>query len=336
MKPEYENFIRALRIEFTVKIRETDTNPDKWYELYVNEGDETGTHSVCCADTFAEIASHFEKYAGQYGISNTHIDIMRRPDNAEVDKSLTHSAKLLNVPKLVNVHFRINSGYVWGGDHPGMSKEKEDAFFAEIRNLFTEAGYEIKPIKYTECPGIVKEFTDLYAHPMDIWGYCEECRIPEIEAILAKGTTFSHRCTDTYKQVYPYNREQEIEYYRQNFHDHVQSNLLSHFSTKRRNLYKPQREVVERLANQIRISTIEHTLGVSSGDPCETYIYELYKDLVSKGLLIEAEKSIGVSQIKLCRSANAKELKVLNSQSTIGKRHNNIKNERNQQKAARL
>lgn len=83
------------------------------------------------------------------------------------------------------------------------------------------------------------------------------------------------------------------------------------FSTKRRNLYKPQQKVVEQLANQIRIKTIEHTIGVSSGDPCETYIHELYKDLVSKGMLIEAEKSMGVSCIKLCRSANAKEIKQL-------------------------
>lgn len=318
MKPEYENLIRALRIEFTVEIREADANPDKWYELYVNEGDEPGTHSVRCANTFDEIAAHFEEYAGQYGTSNTYIDIMRHPDDAEVDKSLTHSAKLTQVPKLVNVHFRIESGYVWGGDHPGMSKEKEDTFFAEMRQLFSEAGYEIKPIKYSGCPGIVKEFTDLYCHPMDLSGYCEENRIPEIEAILAKGTTFSHRCTDTYKQVYPYNQEQEIEYYRQNFHDHVQNNLLSLFSTKRRNLYKSQQEVVEQLANQIRINTIEHTFGVSCGDACETYIYELYENLVSKGMLIEAEKSIGVAKIKLCRSANAKELKVLNLQSTIG------------------
>ena len=312
MKAEYEKLIRALRIEFSVEIKEADANTDKWYELYVDKGAEIGTHTVHSASTFYEVIVHFEEYAEQYGISNTHIDIMRQPDDAEVDISLTHSAKLLNVPKLVNVYFRLDSGYVWGGDHPGMSKEKEDAFFAEARRLFSEAGYEIKSIKYTECPGIVKEFTDLYCHPMDLSGYCEESRIPEIEAILAKGTTFKHRCTDTYKQVYPYNREQEIEYYRQTFHDYIHSSLLSLFTTKRRNLKKPQREVIERLANQIRIDTIKHTLGVSCGAPCETYIYELYKDMVAKGLLIEGEKPIGVGKIKLCRSANAKEIKYLN------------------------
>ena len=127
----------------------------------MDKGAEIGTHTVHSASTFDEVIVHFEEYAEQYGISNTHIDIMRQPDDAEVDISLTHSAKLLNVPKLVNVYFRLDSGYVWGGDHPGMSKEKEDAFFAEARRLFSEAGYEIKSIKYTECPGIVKEFTDL-------------------------------------------------------------------------------------------------------------------------------------------------------------------------------
>lgn len=312
MKAEYENLIRNLRIEFTVEIQEADANPDKWYELYIDEGNEIGTKTVHCASTFNEVVACFEQYAEQYGKANTHIDIMCHPGDVEVSISLTHSPKLQDVPKLVSVHFRIDSGYVWGGDHPGMSKEKEDAFFAEIRKLFTESGYEIKPIKYTECPGIVKEFTDLYAHPMDLSGYCEESRIPEIEAVLAKGTTFSHRCTDTYKQVYPYNREQEIEYYRQTFCDYTRNKLLSLFTTKRRNLYKPQREIIDLLANQLRIDTVEHTCGVSSGAPCETYIYEVYKEMVTKGLLIEGQKRIGVSSIKLCRSANAKEIKYLN------------------------
>lgn len=313
MKPEYENFLRNLRIEFTVEIKEADSNPDKWYELYVDEGNELGTHTVHEAVTFNEVITYFDEYAEQYGKSNTHIDIMCHPDNADVELSLTHSAKLLTVPKLVNVYFRIESGYVWGGDHPGMSKEKEDAFFAEIRQLFTDTGYELKSIKYTECPGIVKEFTDLYCHPMDISGYCEENRIPEIEAILAKGTTFRHRCTDTYKQVYPYNREQEIEYYRQNFHDYIQNDLLSLFATKRRNLYKYQREILEQVSNQIRIATIKHTAGVSYGDPCEAYVNEVYNELVDKKLLIEGEKQLGTSKIKLCRSANAKELNFQNT-----------------------
>lgn len=316
MKAEYKNLIRALRIEFTVEIREANANPDKWYELYIDEGEKIGTHTLYSANTFNEVVACFEQYAEQYGISNTHIDIMHRPDNAEVDISLTHSGRLLNIPKLVNVHFRIESGYVWGGDHPGMSKEKEDAFFAEMHRLFSEAGYEIKPSKYNGCPSVVKEFTNLYCHPMDLSGFCEENRIPEIEAILAKGTTFYHRCTDTYKQVYPYNCEQETEYYRQNFRELIQTRLLSLFTTKRRNLYKSTGEVIEQLTNEIHIDTIEHTTGKSYANPCETYITELYKEMVNKGLLIETEKQIGVCTIKLCRSANARELKALNLQNT--------------------
>lgn len=316
MKPEYENLIRALRIEFTVEIREADANPDKWYELYVDEGDEIGTHTVYNANTFSEVVACFEQCAEQYGKSNTHIDIMRCPDKPEVERCLTNSAKLLNIPKLLHVHFRIESGYIWGGDHPGMPKEKEDAFFAEMRQLFSEAGYEIKPIEYTDCPGIVKEFTDLYCHPMDLSGFCEESRIPEIEAILARGTTFSHRCTDTYNQVYPYNREQETEYYRQNFREHIRTRLPLLFTTKRRNLYKSTTKIIERLTNEIRIDTIERITGKSYANPCKTYITEIYEEMVDQGLLIEAEKQINTGTIKLCRSLNAKEIKALNLQNT--------------------
>lgn len=315
MKPEYENLIRALRIEFAVEIREADANPDKWYELYVDEGDEIGPRTVDSADTFNEVVTCFEQFAEQYGISNTHIDIMRRPV-LEVERCLTSSAKLLNIPKLLHVYFRIESGYVWGGNNPGMPKEKEDAFFAEMRRLFSEAGYEIKPIEYTDCPGIVKEFTDLYCHPMDLSGFCEESRIPEIEAILAKGATFSHRCTDTYNQVYPYNREQETEYYRQNFREHIRNRLPLLFTTKRRNLYKATKKIIEQLTNEIRIDTIERITGKSYANPCKTYITEIYEEMVDQGLLIEAEKQSGECAIKLCCSANAKEIKALNLQNT--------------------
>lgn len=77
MKAEYEKLIRALRIEFSVEIKEADANTDKWYELYVDKGAEIGTHTVHSASTFDEVIVHFEEYAEQYGISNTHIDIMQ-------------------------------------------------------------------------------------------------------------------------------------------------------------------------------------------------------------------------------------------------------------------
>ena len=93
MKAEYEKLIRALRIEFSVEIKEADANTDKWYELYVDKGVEIGTHTVCSASTFDEVIVHFEKYAEQYGISNTHIDIMRQPDDAETTWEVVASGK---------------------------------------------------------------------------------------------------------------------------------------------------------------------------------------------------------------------------------------------------
>ena len=63
MKAEYEKLIRALRIEFSVEIKEADANTDKWYELYVDKDAEIGTHTVCSASTFDEVIVHFEKYA---------------------------------------------------------------------------------------------------------------------------------------------------------------------------------------------------------------------------------------------------------------------------------
>lgn len=74
IKDEYLTMIKMIHTRHKEAIVEANTNPDKWFELFVNEGD-VGTHTVESADTLDEIAQHFEKYAEQYGFENVNIDI---------------------------------------------------------------------------------------------------------------------------------------------------------------------------------------------------------------------------------------------------------------------
>ena len=47
----------------------------------------------------------------------------------------------MDKPIYTDTYFRIESGYEWGHD---MSEEKTEAFFAEIRRLFSQNGFTIE------------------------------------------------------------------------------------------------------------------------------------------------------------------------------------------------
>lgn len=91
---KYENQIRTMRAEAIKVITEADANPDKWYELFVDEGDEEGTHTVDSGDTFDEAVVNFENYADEYGIENLHLDIWK---NREAPQEVT-DIKFLRTP----------------------------------------------------------------------------------------------------------------------------------------------------------------------------------------------------------------------------------------------
>ena len=70
----------------------------------------------------------------------------------------------------------------------GLSHEKTDAFYKEIKEQFHEEGFDTARTGCTsQAMYLVKETTRLYVYPMEIRGYCETLHIPQITAILKKG-----------------------------------------------------------------------------------------------------------------------------------------------------
>lgn len=74
--------IVKARLEHAALIAEADADPDKWYELFVNEGEE-GTHTVDSGDTFDEAVAKYEKYVIEYGAGNVFLDIWENRENPE-------------------------------------------------------------------------------------------------------------------------------------------------------------------------------------------------------------------------------------------------------------
>ena len=118
----------------------------------------------------------------------------------------------MDKPIYTDTYFRIESGYEWGR---GMSEEKTEAFFAEIRSLFSQNGFTIEERKYGGCPDVVLDKTRLYCHPQELSGPVRKELIGRIEKILTQGTTFQYLRTDTYGEVLDLTEEEELAYYRE-------------------------------------------------------------------------------------------------------------------------
>ena len=115
----------------------------------------------------------------------------------------------MDKPIYTDTYFRIESGYEWGR---GMSEEKTEAFFAEIRSLFSQNGFTIEERKYGGCPDVVLDKTRLYCHPQELSGPVRKDLIEHIEKILTQGTTFQYLRTDTYGELLDLTEEEELAY----------------------------------------------------------------------------------------------------------------------------
>jgi len=70
----YETVTQEIRSRFAAEIAEADTNPDKWYEVFVTDGD-GGTRTERRCSTFDEVVEHFGPIADEFGTDNTSVDI---------------------------------------------------------------------------------------------------------------------------------------------------------------------------------------------------------------------------------------------------------------------
>lgn len=94
---------------------------------------------------------------------------------------------------IYNIYFRIEAGYNGGC----MSREQHERFYAEIRRLFTEAGFRIED-RNVGCPDFILGKTRLYCHPESLSGPTEERHIALVEETLRKGVSFRYERTDKY------------------------------------------------------------------------------------------------------------------------------------------
>lgn len=179
-----------------------------------------------------------------------------------------------------HTYFRIESGYKWG---EGMSHEAFEAFISEIILLFARAKWTVAPVSVGDCVDVIKGKTKLYVHPQEVSGACEDSLIPEVEAILAKGKTFSHYRTDTFGELFDLEGETLSAAYHTK--DEETKRLICKFFSKPRDKRTVRMDLFE-LSEKVKIPTLKEYLGRYSDDTADRYIKEVFDSLVEEGRII--------------------------------------------------
>ena len=213
----------------------------------------------------------------------------------------------MNKTAYIETYFRIESGYDCGC----MSKEKTEAFFAEIKKMFSQNGFTIEECQYNGCPYVVVDKTRLYCHPQNLSGPVKKELIERIGKILKQGTTFQYLRTDTYDEILDLTEAEELAYYHEKHDITIEDLFRESFRTKRSNLYKSREQVLETIAGKLRIRTFRKKGFSTNAGPVGRYIREIYERMVTTGELVEGNKHTDSGNLPLCRTATAKELKAI-------------------------
>lgn len=207
--------------------------------------------------------------------------------------------------KIIDTQFHVEAGY--NGGH--MSREQHDAFYMELKEVFTEKGFRFEERKIG-CPDVVLGKTCLYCHPTCLSGPVEETHFPVLEQILSNRKSFRLYSLDKHSELQDFTTDEELEHYR-SCTKVIESDLLAAFRTKKSNLFKSKNEILESVAQKIHTPTIRTPYMSGYASISRLFVNEVYKNMVQRGHLIESSKAMGIQTIPLCRTAIQKELRLL-------------------------
>lgn len=190
------------------------------------------------------------------------------------------------------VHFRLNSGYVWG---QGMSREKSENFYSEILSLFVDAGWTIsQPYRFGSGAVVTNGNSSLYIHPQEVSGYVTDDLIPGVEDLLDRGSSFLHYNTDFYGTAYNWTAQEYWEYLNSK-RSEIYDALLEAFKTPQGNLYKFDYNALPVIISRFHVQRLDGQNGHCTGDITEQVIREMFTALVNTGKIEKGETKRGAA-----------------------------------------
>jgi hypothetical protein len=202
-----------------------------------------------------------------------------------------------------NVHFRIDkNGYTGQGwsDEKKIGNEwvseLKQAFADEIKSLFTAHGWTFhNSERNCICATVVKGKSNLYLHPQDFSGVCENGEIETVRGFLTGADTFMLRAVDIYEEIYDMS-DAELTAKLDSEREMIRSEILAAYVTKRRNLFVDgagpalsigRRHGVKRLAiaNRRSYSGVDDcTDGI-----CQNYAANVFQELLDSGAIVSGK-----------------------------------------------
>lgn len=181
--------------------------------------------------------------------------------------------------KYLDIHFKIEAGYVWG---QGMAANRIAAFSAEVVALFVGAGWQIKKSEFAACsPEVVLGKSRLYLHPMDISGELDAELVPVVEALLKQGKTFKLVEVREIGELVDLSDEDYLEWLKGK-HTEIEARLLAAFACGD---VSGQR-VVEQVKERYHVNRLVAHIGRGARDPEWRYVQEVFDSLVAGGKLV--------------------------------------------------
>lgn len=184
-------------------------------------------------------------------------------------------------PTYKRVYFRIESGYMCGG-----MMDRCAECLRELEKQLEEAGWTVD-VHYKEhcsCPELSQGKNYLYCHPTQVSGIVDVTLIKPLEDIFRKGENYIYRATDIYEEVHDFSWEELKQYHLEKNREKIELTLADAFKTKRSNLYKPVREVIEYVAEKFSVHTFLKKNSYIPADAEREAIKEIFLDLCKQGI----------------------------------------------------
>lgn len=185
----------------------------------------------------------------------------------------------------VNVHFRIlTDGY--GYPEFCLSKEQKEAVHAELHEVFTALGWEIKEARTNGgCQTATKGKSHLYLHPQDFSGEVLKREVKDLAEAFVDQKTFHLEWVDLYETRYDLTDE-TFEQVLCDADLEIRKLLLELCKTKRTKQYVRESDVLRVL----RAKYGKQRLGyydLTDGAQISGHITKIVDALVCEGLLVE-------------------------------------------------
>jgi len=204
--------------------------------------------------------------------------------------------------KYSNTYFRIEgNGY---GARFTWQENIRVAYDNEVRNIFAAQGWIISESERNGAAvRATKGRSNLYLHPQNFSGVCENAEREKLFEAFKNATTFRCCSVDVYEEIHDMS-DAQLNALMESKKEAIEAELLEAFTTKRRNLYVAdvglfgvdgtiaKQHVVKRLAIDGKKSfggQDECSMGI-----CYTFVNNIFHGLVESGKIVTAKTKYGL------------------------------------------